>query len=229
MASSSAGDRWLQGLHHTVRYRVLVTPSATDWFVSRGMPDADLVRSPDGDDYARLEHFWNDPRLQPYLTWLRHNGRRTLATYVIAHPGFLGHGPYASPWKTVGPTPSVRVYNVFSKAEHPLGSALNRFVWPEAGGIVFGLTALGLVLGAAAVADPTRRPIALLGYACVVCGLGLAVVAANLDTAETPRHLIVPIALARLGLLFLAITGIEALAARVANRRAPLPSPGTRA
>jgi hypothetical protein len=227
MASSSTGDRWLQGVHHTVRDRVLASASATDWFVSRGMPDADLVRSPAGDDYARLESFWNDPRLAAYLGWLRHHGRRTLATYAVAHPSFLVDGPYASPWKTVGPTPTVRVYGVFSKADPPLGSALNRFVWPEAGGIVFALTALGVVLGAAAVVDPTQRPVALFGYACVGLGLGLAVVAANLDTAETPRHVIGPIALARLGVLFLAVAGVEALVARAVSGRGSSRSTGS--
>jgi len=215
--SSSAGDRWLQGLHHTVRDRVLVSRDATKWFVDRGLPDADLVRGPDGNDYTRGEVFWSDPRFDAYLQWLRHDGRRALATYALRHPSFLARDRFTRLADTVGPRPSVQSYRLFPKARPPLGSWLNDVVWPESPLVVWPLLGLGVAAGVAVVVvDPARSGVAAIGTACIVVGIGLAVLAANLDTAETPRHVIVQLAMTRLGALF-AITA--ALEAAVVSRR----------
>lgn len=216
MASSSAGDRWLQGLHHTVRDRVLATASGTEWFESRGMPDADLVRGPDGDDYAPGNTFWHDPRFAAYRSWLRAHGRAALATYAAAHPSFLWRPPFASLSAIGGPTPSVRGYRAYTKTGAPLGSTMNAWVWPESGGGVVVITLIGVAIGVAVAIVGWREPrsrtslvLALLALGCVACGYATALFAANLDTAETPRHVIEQIALARIGLVLSMAVGLD--------------------
>ncbi|MCU1463549.1 MAG: hypothetical protein JWO37_3624 [Acidimicrobiales bacterium] len=225
MASSSAGDRWLQGLHHVTRDRILASDSGRDWFVARGLPDADLVRSPDGNDYTRGAAFWSDPRLAPYLRWLRRHGRAALATYVLAHPAFLGQGRFAAWSSTFGPRPTLRVYTAYTDSRAPLGSFVNGIVWPESAPVVFPLLLVGMAAGAGAVVfdvDRRRRTFAALGLAGIVVGLGWAVATANLDTAETPRHVIAQLALARLGVLFCVVAATEAGLALARGRK-----PGT--
>jgi hypothetical protein len=202
MASSSNGDRWLQPLHHVVRDRVVRSPSATEWFVDRGLPDVELVRSKEGDDYVRYGVFWKDPRFQPYLTWLREHGRTALITYMARHPSFLVDGKFADPTDWAGPRPSVRSYQHWIGADPPLGSTLNAIVWPESPVIVYPLQLAGLAAAVAVAAlDRRRRTIALVGVLTIVSGWLLVVMAANLDTAETPRHIIALSAMIRLGTL----------------------------
>jgi len=202
MASSSNGDRWLQPLHHVVRDRVLHSPSATEWFVDRGLPDAALVRGPQGDDYVRYGVFWKDRRFQPYLTWLREHGRTALITYLARHPSFLVDGDLADPTDWAGPRPSVRSYQRWTGAKAPLGTTLNALVWPESPAIVYPFEVAGLLAAiAVAVLDQRRRTIALVGVVTIVAGWVLVVLAANLDTAETPRHVIALSGMIRLGAL----------------------------
>ena len=234
MASSSAGDRWLQPLHHVVKDRVLASPSATEWFEDRGMPDADLVRSPTGNDYVRYGVFWRDRRFDDYLDWLRAHGRMALFTYMARHPSFLGEGRFAAPSTWAGPSPSVRSYQGYLGTEPALGSVVNAIVWPESPWIVYPLELLALLVAIAVLAlDRARRTIAAFAVASIVFGMVLVVAAANLDTAETPRHVIVPMAMARLGVLMGLIAGAEAIVAWRRNLHIHVPehhdAAGTRA
>jgi hypothetical protein len=224
MASSSAGDRWLQPLHHVVKDRVVVSRSATEWFEDRGMPDADLVRTPAANDYVRYGVFWRDPRFRDYLDWLRTDGRAALLTYMARHPSFLGKGRFAAPSTWAGPSPSVRSYQGYLGTSPAFGSVINALVWPESPWIVFPLELLAVAVGlVVAVWDRERRVIASFGVASVVLGMALVVAAANLDTAETPRHVIVPMAMARIGVLAALAAGIEAAATKTRNLRGHVP------
>ena len=234
MASSSSGDRWLQPMHHVVKDRVLVSPSAREWFEDRGLPDGDLVRSPAGDDYVRYGVFWEDHRFDDYRAWLRAHARSALLTYIARHPSFLGRGKFAAPSSWAGPSPSVRHYQGYLQTKPALGAAGNAMVWPESAWIVYPLELLALLGGLAVLAlDRQRRVIAAFGVASIVLGMVLVVAAANLDTAETPRHVIVPMAMARLGVLAALAAAAESLVGRARNLANHVPehhdASGTRA
>ena len=233
MASSSSGDRWLQPMHHVVKDRVLASPSATKWFEDRGLPDADLVRSPLGNDYVRYGVFWRDHRFDDYRAWLKKHARSALLTYVARHPSFLGRGRFAAPSTWAGPSPSVRNYQGYLGTRPALGRVLNAIVWPESPWIVFPLELLALLVAIAVlVLDRERWVIASFGAASIVLGMALVIAAANLDTAETPRHVIVPMAMARLGVLAALAAGIESVAVRTRTLAGHVPehhdAPGPR-
>jgi hypothetical protein len=224
MASSSSGDRWLQPMHHVVKDRVLVSASAREWFEDRGLPDADLVLSPAGDDYVRYGVFWRDRRFDDYRDWLRAHARSALLTYTVRHPSFLGRGRFAAPSSWAGPSPSVRHYQGYLQTRPALGAVGNAIVWPESPWIVYPMELLALLSGAALlVFDRERRVIAAFGVASIVLGMVLVVAAVNLDTAETPRHVIVQMAMARLGVLAALAAGAEALVLRGRNLSGHVP------
>lgn len=218
MASSSSGERWLQGMHHAVRDRVLQEPSGRAWFEDRGMPDAELVLSAAGNDYVRGPSFFSDPRFADYLDWLRHDGRRALATYLLTHPFFAQDGEKVAFSALAGPLPSISGYAGLARTDAPVGTWFDDWVWPEQAAVVLPWLAAAAVGSCGVVLlDRRRAAAALVVLAGITIGFGLSVVIANLDTAETPRHVVVPNALARISALAGVVIVAETVTAHVAR------------
>ena len=219
----------MQSLHQIVRDRVLKSPSATVWFEDRGLPDVALVRSRAGDDFARNGAMWHERRFARYRHWLRTRAQFALVTYVARHPSFLVQGPYTAPSSWAGPNPSVeRTFTMYVGTDPPLGRTLNRIWWPESPWTVYPLMLLAAALAVVAIIyDPRRRLLAVVGLAAIAAGFLSVIAAANLATAETPRHAIVPMAMVRVGILAALGAGIESLVVSVRRGRAkPLHQPG---
>jgi Na+-transporting NADH:ubiquinone oxidoreductase subunit NqrB len=95
----------------------------------------------------------------------------------------------------------------------------NAIIWPESPWVVFPLEALAVLVAAAVLlTDRERRAISAVAIASVGLGMVLVVVAANLATAETPRHAIVPMAMARIGILCGLVCGVESVVVRARSR-----------
>jgi hypothetical protein len=210
-------------MYDVIGVRVLTDPGELDWFRDRGMPVTPLLLAQagryigaDGNPVVK-----NDPRLEPFRQWFRHRMRRTLTTYLVAHPGYalepvvrdpsvlLATEP-SQPMRHGGPLISYRP----SGAEPLLPEFVGDVVYPPSVEVLLIWLVVVVAAGGWLVWRGAGRPVWAVPAVVLLLQVAHAAVVWHGDPADMARHAFLVGLMTRLSLLLLTLFIADALLAR---------------
>jgi hypothetical protein len=216
--SASTDARRVKPLLNVIGSRVLTDEGELRYFQDHGMPVPARLRDLAGNLLGRsqLERELEDPRLDPFLEWVRARGQRTLVTYLLTHPDHALDPAFRHPEPLFAadppPAPHANPIATYrAKGTDPLLPApLADVVYPPS--VPPLLAWLGVVVAAAAwlVWRGASRAVWLVPAIALLLQIPHAAVVWHGDTNELPRHALQVGVMTRLSLLLLTIFLIDA-------------------
>jgi hypothetical protein len=209
LAVSASTVRGMDPLRHVLSDRILPYPNRVAWWEDQGMPQAGALRQipmKRTDTGARMiAPGARDPRYAAYTRWVRNEGARTYALWLVTHPSYTLFEPFRTP-ERVHLRRSVEAYAPGAR-ELPLLSRVYFPPWPVDIAVLVLVLLIGLRL---------RRPRDAtwwVGAGLVFLAVPHLLVAWHGDAASPIRHTLLGHVQAQLGILLLALV----LFARAAN------------
>lgn len=207
--SANRGRNWIHATWNILVHRILPSEEATRYFTDHGMPMTPLLKkqqsAPVNDGV-----FYAEPELQPFLKWWQVNSRRTYATFLMTHPGWLFGPMFLHTREMYGPPMDVYESTGFHTRWR---QTLSRVAYPE--GWPFGIFIL-ICLGCAVFASRREsgwwlQQNRLVPAALVVLGLTVGLCNYHFDAREVGRHAVNVNLHLRLGLWILFAQALETL------------------
>jgi hypothetical protein len=201
--------------------RVFPFPSRVAWFAHHGMPEPRQIDQlaaslPASDRVAKVVYLGaGTTGFGPLERWLRIDGPRTYAEWLVSHPWYVVTEPLVRPERSY----NFAQGNLAFYAGRPgMASPLTPIAWPP-------LVELAPLLALALYAAVDRRAWrhSAWGTVAAVTGVGLAamLVAWHGDGQEVTRHTVEGFAEARLGLWVLVVLGLLGAPSPWGDRRRP--------
>lgn len=76
---------------NNIVYRILPNPEYTQWFVARGMPQADLIKEcfNETNNLKMIYPLYTDERFKEFHHWAATEGRGKYTMFMLSHPSYL--------------------------------------------------------------------------------------------------------------------------------------------
>lgn len=188
LSGQAEPPRWLHPVNENITFRVVGDPDAERWFVERGMPLDDSLRTLPDEFFLRARELRDGPEFEALRDWTREHGRDTYVRWLASRPVELVTDPWQARHRVV--LPDVVGYSIFPRNAPPgvyavVGAVgLPPVVW-------LGELLLLATAGALALLAATRRaPAGVLLVAATTLVIGVAGFAAAYhgDALEIDRH-----------------------------------------
>jgi hypothetical protein len=225
--TTSQVRRWELFLRDTIAIRVLPSPSATAFFVARGMPASPGLESELYDIHDPPSPFPGNPSLDALHTWFEQHGRRTLMAYLIRHPGVsvgrpLEHldvmlGPTSAPVAyVVAPGDSWSSLTTYRQPGYrpPLPSWLEGLFYPFAGWTALAAMVVAVVFMGLAAFRRAARGFWIVPASLMLAVIPFAVIVWDATPEEIARHSLLVGVLGRLGVWLAVFFVLDATLAR---------------
>jgi hypothetical protein len=222
----SSGHTYLRtelAMYDVVGVRVLTDPGRLDWYRDRGMPVTPLLLSQAG-EYIGADGnpvVESDSRLEPFRQWFRDRMRRTLTTYLLAHPAYALEPIFHDHSVLLATEPSERLEHggpLISYRPEGAEPVLPEFVGdvvypPSVEALLVWLVVVGTAGGWLAWRG-AARPVWAVPAVILLLQVPHAAVVWHGDPADMARHAFLVGVMTRLSLLLLTIFVVDALLAR---------------
>lgn len=207
--SSERAGRWVYPFYNVMCRRILTSPEATAFFSDRGMPTPEALALVAGTWAGSSgRYIFVTPNLAGWRAWVREDGRRVYALYLVRHPVYTAT-PLVAEFGAIY-APELRYHWRGPAFTPPLGAGLDRALaspWLP-------LTGLVLALVAAVRAPPQRR---VLPAALVALSIPLGLALWHADPRGIPRHCQPVSVLLKIGI----VTALAGWAGSSPSRSAP--------